>query len=183
MTATMTNPPKAARFWNFIAKKYARDPVADQPAYEKKLAETAKRMAPDMRVLEFGCGTGTTSLIHAPRVGHIDAVDFSYRMIDIAKAKADGVDNVDFHVSPNLGWKVRDPGYDMVMTHSVLHLVDDLVLELVHIHNHLKPNGYFVSSTVACARKVGFGRWSCRSGQRLACCRKCARSARTRSLR
>ena len=27
MSAVMTNPPKAARFWTRIAKKYARDPV------------------------------------------------------------------------------------------------------------------------------------------------------------
>ena len=155
MTATMTNPPKAARFWNFIAKKCARDSVADQAAYEKKLAETAKRMTPDMDVLEFGCGTGTTALIHAARVSHIDAVDFSYKMIEIARGKANGVENVDFHVSPIENWAPWDPGYGMVMTHSVLHLVDDLTLNLEHIGNHLKPNGYFVSSTV-CLRDTGW---------------------------
>ena len=42
MTMTDIQTPKAARFWNRIAAKYARDPVADQPAYERKLAETAK---------------------------------------------------------------------------------------------------------------------------------------------
>ena len=135
MVETMTNPPKAARFWNLMAKKYARDPIADLASYEHKLAETAARMTPDMRVLEFGCGTGTTALIHAPRVAHIDAVDFSSAMIAIARGKAEGTDNVDFHVSANLDWPVPDQPYDMLMIHSVLHLVDNLVLELANIHN------------------------------------------------
>ena len=154
MTMTDIQTPKAARFWNRIAAKYARDPVADQPAYERKLAETAKRMTPEMRVLELACGTGTTSLIHASRVAHIDAVDFSEKMIDIAKAKDNPTGNVHFHVSSNLGWKVHEP-YDMVMAHSILHLVDDVTLELEHISNHLKPGGYFISSTV-CLRDMGW---------------------------
>ena len=51
--------------------------------------------------------------------------------------------------------RILNEPYDMVMTHSVLHLVEDLTAELAHIHNHLKPGGYFISSTV-CLRDMGW---------------------------
>ena len=51
-----------------------------------------------MEVLEFGCGTGSTALAHAPFVRHILATDISEKMLEIARAKAaDGsVHNVTF---------------------------------------------------------------------------------------
>jgi ubiquinone/menaquinone biosynthesis C-methylase UbiE len=148
-----TTPPRAARFWNRIAKKYAASPVDNVPAYEHKLARTAAFMTPGDRVLEIGCGTGTTALTHAPRVARIDALDFSDAMIDIArdKAAAQGVDNVAFHVATLEDWDTG--GYDMVMAHSILHLVPDLDDTLKMIRDRLKPGGIFVSST-ACIRDI-----------------------------
>ncbi len=163
MSAIATNQPRAARFWNRIAKKYARDPVGDQASYEYKLDQTAKRLRPDMEVLEFGCGTGTTALIHGPRVAHIDATDFSSAMIDIArgKAAAEGADNVSFHVSSIEDWPMPPDGeaYDVVMAHSILHLVTDLDAVLAHARNCLKPGGLLVSSTVCLANMSGFLVW------------------------
>jgi cyclopropane fatty-acyl-phospholipid synthase-like methyltransferase len=56
---------KDARFWSKIAEKYAAAPVPSEEIYQKKLAVTRKYLRPDMEVLEFGCGTGTTALAHA----------------------------------------------------------------------------------------------------------------------
>jgi ubiquinone/menaquinone biosynthesis C-methylase UbiE len=106
------------QFWDSIADKYAKQPVADQAAYEKKLAVTRGYMRPDMEVLEIGCGTGTTALHHAPAVKHIRAVDIAPRMIAIArdKARAAGVANVDFEVSTIDDLQVPDGSLDMVMS-------------------------------------------------------------------
>lgn len=141
------------QFWDSIADKYAKQPVADQAAYEKKLAVTRGYMRPDMEVLEIGCGTGTTALHHAPAVKHIRAVDIAPRMIEIArdKARAAGVSNVDFEVSTIDGLQVPDGSLDMVMAHSILHLVDDKDAVIARIHRMLKPGGLFVSSTVCLA--------------------------------
>jgi len=38
--------------------------------------------------LEFGCGTGSTALLHASFVKHMTATDISDEMIEIAKQKA-----------------------------------------------------------------------------------------------
>ncbi len=144
----------AARFWNRISQKYAAQKVSDPDAYQRKLDTTAEYMTPEMSVLEFGCGTGTTALIHAPRVARIDAIDFSPAMIDIARGKAEGVSNVFFETSTLDDWPVPEPRYDMVMGHSILHLVPDLEATLSRVHAMLKPGGIFVSSTV-CVREMG----------------------------
>jgi len=42
-----------------------------------------------MELLEFGCGTGSTAIVHVPYVNHIHAIDIFSNMICIAQAKAD----------------------------------------------------------------------------------------------
>src|SRR5215217_1657238 len=59
------------RFWDNLAERYARQPIADEAAYQTKLDITRSYLHPDMAVLEFGCGTGSTALQHAPHVRHI----------------------------------------------------------------------------------------------------------------
>lgn len=157
-----------ARFWDRIADKYARSPVSDEAAYRTKLDETQKRLSAGMRVLEVGCGTGSTAIEHAPHVDRIHATDFSPRMIEIAgeKARAAGVDNIDFEVASLAEVAARDTRYDAVLALSVLHLVDDLDAALASIHALLEPGGLFVSNTACLADGmnwlrpiVAVGRW------------------------
>ncbi len=42
-----------------------------------------------MDMFEFGCGTGSTAIIHAPYVKHIHAIDLSPKMLEIAQGKVD----------------------------------------------------------------------------------------------
>ncbi|MDG1430271.1 MAG: class I SAM-dependent methyltransferase [Paracoccaceae bacterium] len=139
-----------ARIWNRFAAGYAKSPVDDLNAYQVKLDKTAALMTPDMSVLEIGCGTGTTALYHAERISRIDALDFSSEMIGFAQGKAaeGNSPNVAFHISTLADWEIENGPYDMVMAHSILHLVDDLDETLRQIHLRLKPGGWFVSSTV-----------------------------------
>lgn len=139
----------AARFWDRIADRYAARPVDDPESYETKLARTETYLRPEMDVLEVGCGTGTTALHHAGSVRHIDAVDVSARMIDIAreKARAAGVGNVDFSVGALDDLEMNPARYDIVMAHSLLHLLADRPAALARFHDLLKPGGYFISST------------------------------------
>ena len=138
-----------ACFWDRIADRYAKSPVADQDAYERKLATTQRYLRADMAVLEFGCGTGTTALHHAPFVKHIRAIDVSARMIEIArsKAEANGVANVAFERADIVGLQAADESYDVVMGHSILHLLDDRAAVIDKVHRMLKPGGLFVTST------------------------------------
>jgi len=90
-----------ARFWNRIAERYARKPVADIAAYKTKLAKTQSYLKPSDNVLEIGCGTGTTAIYHAPAVTRIHATDISPKMISIGveKAQKKGITNIEFEVT------------------------------------------------------------------------------------
>jgi len=59
---------QSAKFWDKIAERYSKRPIADEAAYEKKLQVTREYFRPDMEVLEFACGTGSTAIEVAPLV-------------------------------------------------------------------------------------------------------------------
>lgn len=141
--------PRSSLFWDIIAKRYSRQPVANEAAYQQKLQETRQYLKPEMEVLEFGCGTGTTALIHAPHVKHILATDVSRKMLDIArdKAKTAGITNVTFEQADITDLEVADDTYDVIMGHSILHLLPNKEAVIAKAHRMLKPGGIFVSST------------------------------------
>ncbi len=145
---TMTKPYRDARFWNFIAKRYSRKPVPDQAVYETKLKKTNEYLRPDHQVLDIGCGTGTTAIHHAPHVAHILATDISAKMIDIAREKsaAAGVENVTFEVSSIADLEVQRAHYDVILAHSILHLVADVPKALRQLQRMLKPGGRLIAS-------------------------------------
>ena len=143
------NGAKNARFWNWIANRYSRLKISDEPAYREKLRLTREFLKPGSEVLEFGCGTGGTARLHAPFVGHIRAIDFSEKMIAIARQRAaeEGVENVSFEVASidNIG---TDKTYDTVLGMSILHLLDNRSDVIAKVHDLLNPGGVFVSSTI-----------------------------------
>jgi ubiquinone/menaquinone biosynthesis C-methylase UbiE len=143
---TVAEPSK---FWDKHAKGYAKRPVADEAAYQKKLKVTQDYLKPDMEVLEFGCGTGTTALSHAPVVRHIHVIDISGKMIEIArdKAEAGGIKNVTFERASVEDLTAADATYDAVMGHSILHLLEDRKSAIASTHRMLKPGGVFITST------------------------------------
>lgn len=149
MESTKTSSP-SAKFWDKNADRYSKSTISNQAAYEKKLEITQSYFTPDMDVLELGCGTGSTAIIHAPFVKHIRAVDISQKMLDIAqdKAEKENIANVTFDQAAIDTFTAPDQSYDIIMTHSVLHLLDDKEATIANIHKMLKPGGYFISSTV-----------------------------------
>lgn len=146
------------RFWDKMADKYARQPIADEAAYERKLAITRSHLRPDMNVLEFGCGTGGTSILHAPHVRHITAIDFSAAMLEIArgKAAAAGVTNVTFECADINAFDAPEASYDIILGLSILHLLADKDAVIAKVFRLLKPGGLFISSTSCVAETMGF---------------------------
>ncbi len=140
---------QSTKFWDKIAERYSKKPVADEAAYQKKLQVTREYFQPDMEVLEFGCGTGSTAITHAPYVEHIHAIDISSKMIEIAQDKADAekTTNVTFERSTIDEFSVSDQTLDAVLALSILHLLDNKEEVIAKVHKMLKPGGIFITST------------------------------------
>lgn len=147
----------SAKFWDRMAKGYHKSPVSDQISYQKKLDITQQYLTPDMNILEFGCGTGTTAIYHAPKVSHIDAIDISPNMIEIANQNATNanITNVTFTAQPIEGYTSNKP-LDMVLGLSILHLLDDKQTAIQKIHTLLKDDGLFITSTICIGEKMGY---------------------------
>jgi len=139
----------SVKFWDKIAEEYSKQPIADEATYQKKLEVTREYFKPDMEVLEFGCGTGSTAIVHAPYVKHIRAIDISSKMIEIArgKAEANNVKNVTFERSSIDELTVSDRSFDVVLGLSILHLLENKEEVIAKIYKMLKPGGVFVTST------------------------------------
>lgn len=152
---------QSEKFWDRIAERYSKRPVADEAAYQKKLQVTREYLEPDMEVFEFGCGTGSTAIAHAPYVKRIRAIDISSKMIQIAKRKADAdqIDNVSFEQSTIEAISVRDQALDAVLGLSILHLVGNKEEVIAKVYEMLKPGGIFVTSTACIGDTMKFFRF------------------------
>lgn len=138
-----------ARFWDKTARKYARDPIGDLAGYERTLEAVGRRLAPEHRVLELGCGTGTTALRLASGVAQYVATDVSAEMIAIAREKTDGaaLPQLTFEVVPAEAAPGPAGQFDVVLAFNLIHLVKDRRAALESAHSLLKPGGLFISKT------------------------------------
>lgn len=134
-------------FWDRVAPKYAADPIADPAAYEETLERMRHLLEPGHRVLEIGCGTGSTALALAPAVGTYVGTDVSPRMIAIAedKRRAAGVDGLAFEA--RAADDLPEEPVDAILALNLLHLVEDLDGLLTRIHGALPTDGLFISKT------------------------------------
>lgn len=146
---------KQAAFWDKVAPRYAKSPIADQEAYEYTLGRTRTYLKPQDRVLELGCGTGSTALLLAPNVKQITAIDVSPGMLAIARQKAanTGVENVSFEEGADVP---KQGPYDVVMGYSLFHLVPDMEKRFAQIHELLPKGGHFITKTT-CLGQPGAG--------------------------
>ncbi len=137
-------------FWDKLAERYSKQPIADEAAYQYKLTITREYFRPDMGILEFGCGTGSTAIAHAPFVKHIHAIDISSNMLKIAQGKAEqeNIKNVTFEHATIESVCVTEQSLDAVLGFNILHLLKDRETAIARVHKMLKPGGIFVSSTI-----------------------------------
>ena len=100
-------------------------------------------LTPDMRVLDFGCGTGLVTLRVGPRVASVTGADTSQGMLDVltAKAAAAGLGTVrPFLIGPD--GALPGETYDLVMSSMTLHHVEDIPALLRAFHARLAPGGW-----------------------------------------
>jgi ubiquinone/menaquinone biosynthesis C-methylase UbiE len=139
----------AEKFWDNAAEKYAKSVVGNEKVYQEKLEATQKYFTAESVVLELACGTGSTSIHHAPLVKHILATDISNSMLDFGRRKANeaGIENITFQQATVENLEASPASFDVVLALNILHLIDDPVAAVNKVSSLLKPGGYFISGT------------------------------------
>lgn len=138
---------EGAKYWDGEAKSYNERVEEHKDRYHKLVECIIDLTNPKKTdvVMEIGAGTGVVSLLLAPRVKKIIAVDLSKEMQRIAKEKAmeAGINNIEFvrgtFHRPNIAEKV-----DMIVTIDSLHCTTDGDYKKSAIkimHDHLKDGG------------------------------------------
>jgi ubiquinone/menaquinone biosynthesis C-methylase UbiE len=156
----MTVAARDVRFWNGASRKYAANPIADVPGYERTLERTRSHLRPGDVALEFGCGTGTTAVKLAPSVSRYVATDLALAMIEIGRERAAEakVGNITFEAGTPADDRFvniwGEGAFDAVIAFNVLHLITDRGSVLAGVRRMLKPGGRFISKTM-CLSDVG----------------------------
>lgn len=143
------SPAGDALFWDRISRKYAADKIADLAGYERTLDRTRALLTPGDRVLELGCGTGTTAFRLAGGVQSYLATDISAGMIAIAQEKLsdDPIQSLSFRTGAIETMASEAGRFDVVLGFNYLHVVRDLPGTLRRIHALLAPGDLFISKT------------------------------------
>lgn len=136
-------------FWDRVARRYAGMAMRNPEAWEATLDLVRAHLGPGDRVLELGCGTGTTALELAGAVDTYVASDRSGEMIAIAgeKRARSGAGNLELCVgAPGAGTLPQGP-FDAVLSFNLLHLLADRKAAFAEIRDLLVPGGLFISKT------------------------------------
>lgn len=101
-------------------------------------------LRPDMRALEYGCGTGLVSVLLADRLGHIVAADVAPQMLAMLEQKrlAAELDHIetrrlDLTVDP-----LPAERFDLIFSSMTLHHIDDVPRLLGRLRDLLQPGGW-----------------------------------------
>jgi len=149
---------KAKKFWDNASKNYDNTEERFEYIHSKSRENTKKYLNDSDIVLDFGCGTGTTSCELSSQVKQIHAIDISPKMIEIAKEKAivNGIENVNFEHGEIFDEKYEKESFDKILAFNMLHTVPEPQVVLNKIYELLKPEGLFISITPCLQDKMSF---------------------------
>lgn len=120
-----------------------KDYAGDIDAFESLLGAPLSHM----RVLEIGAGTGSQSLLLAPRASGLTAVELDEEYAQLLRARLRGVANVEIHSGPVE--TLAETGYDVgaAFFHVLNYLEDEAQLAsfLSAVAMRLKPGALFIA--------------------------------------
>ena len=134
-------------FWNRYAKLYDFEINRfNGKAYARMYQLMTGSLSCDMDVLEVATGTGLIAINTASCVRHVEATDFSPKMIEKAKKKKAPV-NIRFSVEDATALSFEDNSFDAVIISNALHIMPDPANVLSNISRVLKPHGLLIAPT------------------------------------
>jgi len=105
------------------------------------LAALAAFAQGDWTVGDLGCGTGQTSAAIAPFVAHVIAVDASAAMLQAAKKRLHGIDNIELRRGELEALPIDEARLDAATLMLVLHHMPEPERALAEVARVLKPGG------------------------------------------
>lgn len=96
---------------------------------------------PSWTVGDLGCGTGQSSAALAPFVAHVIAVDASAAMLQAAKKRLSGFENVDLRRGELESLPIDDAKLDAATLMLVLHHLPEPETALAEVARVMKPGG------------------------------------------
>ncbi len=136
-----------AAFWDKAAPKYAKDPISDMDGYTATLNRMKEILQPHHRVLEIGCGTGSTALELAPSVDRYIGTDISAGMIEIAQSKQTLETPSHLRFAVHEADDIPAAPHDVILALNLLHLLPNLELVLDRIYESLPSGGVFIAKS------------------------------------
>jgi len=145
-----TSPLATPGPWDLVAAGYEE---ATRPYLSRFSAIGLERLAleRDHRLLDVACGPGTTTLLAAPQVQRIDAVDFSPLMLDQARHNVEsaGLTNVSLHVGDGQALTFEDGSFDRAVSMFGLMFFPDRARGFRELFRVLRPGGRVLVSSWA----------------------------------
>src|SRR5207249_2793421 len=113
--------------------------------FAEAVIEKAALGAPD-RVLDIGCGCGSTTVLAAARAAHAVGVDISAAMLEFARVRARDmrVSNVRFEQADAQTHPFGAASFDVAMSRFGIMFFDDPVAAFANIGRALAPRGRMV---------------------------------------
>ena len=111
-------------------------------AIEEALLELAGP-GPFRRLVDFGTGTGRMLLLFSGRAGESEGIDFSHRMLTVARANLEraGLSNGRVRFGDVTAAPFADASADLVIVHQVLHYLDAPGEAIAEAGRVLMPGG------------------------------------------
>ena len=101
-------------------------------------------LSPELTVGDLGCGTGHVTALLAPHVRRVVAVDASEEMLAAARARLEGVPNVELHHGELEALPLADASLDVASLALVLQYVADPMRALAEARRVVRDGGRVV---------------------------------------
>jgi 2-polyprenyl-3-methyl-5-hydroxy-6-metoxy-1,4-benzoquinol methylase len=147
---------KSESMWDKLAKNWDT-PGVSLGENDLKIIERAKKyLSASAVVLDYGCATGSIALEIANTAKEVHGIDISANMTEIARTKANerGIKNIAFTKATIFDESLKEGTFDVILSLSILHLVEDPAQVVDRINQLLKPGGIFISATPCLGEKA-----------------------------